>query len=293
MRLDRTQIAIRERSLLDILDLSLRVVAAYPKAIFLGTLIAALPLGLFNEYLCGWMAGDGEDPNARARYMWTMTALVFIEAPLASIAVTLYLGQSLFLESPSPRDILRTVRRSWFALTWCQLILRGIVAAWLLVFFADRSTDFSAGEGWLMVLVAVIGLYRAVRPFINEIVLLEQNPLRSKGDRQMTVRRRSTALHNPTAGDLFARSLMSGLVAAALIIALLFAIWYAKGMLLFQWEWGWTMMHVCVPFCMWAVTGYFSVVRFLSYLDLRIRREGWEVELVVRAAAAHLPGVAG
>jgi len=33
------------------------------------------------------------------------------------------------------------------------------------------------------------------------------------------------------------------------------------------------------------VAGYFSVVRFLSYLDLRIRREGWEVELIVHAAA--------
>jgi hypothetical protein len=31
------------------------------------------------------------------------------------------------------------------------------------------------------------------------------------------------------------------------------------------------------------VAGYFAVVRFLAYVDLRIRREGWEVELVMRA----------
>ena len=62
------------------------------------------------------------------------------------------------------------------------------------------------------------------------------------------------------------------------------------GMLLFKWDWGWMMLHVGIPACMWVVSGYFSVVRFLSYLDLRIRREGWEVELVVRAAAAQIPG---
>jgi hypothetical protein len=48
------------------------------------------------------------------------------------------------------------------------------------------------------------------------------------------------------------------------------------------------MYHVAVPAAMWLVAGYFSVVRFLSYLDLRIRREGWEVELIVHAAAKRL-----
>ncbi|HEV3005055.1 MAG TPA: hypothetical protein VGX78_11370, partial [Pirellulales bacterium] len=38
----------------------------------------------------------------------------------------------------------------------------------------------------------------------------------------------------------------------------------------------------------WIVIGYFAVVRYLSYLDLRIRTEGWEVELTMRAEAARL-----
>ena len=37
------------------------------------------------------------------------------------------------------------------------------------------------------------------------------------------------------------------------------------------------------PLVLWTVAGYFAVVRFLAYVDLRIRREGWEVELVMRA----------
>lgn len=293
MRLDRTQIAIRERSLLDIMDLSLRVVAAYPLAIFLGTLVAALPLAFLNEFLCGWMVGEGDDPASVLRYFWTMSALVFIEAPLVSVVMTLYLGQALFLQQPEPRDILRSIFRSAFPLTWCQLVLRGILATWLLVYFVDRRTDFSGQEFWLVILVIFVAFYRALRPFINEIVLLEQNPLRSKGDYQMTVRRRSVVLHNPSAGDLIGRWVISALVASALVIALLFAIWYAQGMLLLQWNWGWVLYHLGTPVCMWIVVGYFSAVRFLSYLDLRIRREGWEVELIVRAAAAQLPGATG
>jgi hypothetical protein len=38
----------------------------------------------------------------------------------------------------------------------------------------------------------------------------------------------------------------------------------------------------------WLVTVYFTVARFLSYLDVRIRNEGWEVELLLRAERARL-----
>ena len=37
-----------------------------------------------------------------------------------------------------------------------------------------------------------------------------------------------------------------------------------------------------------ARRGFFRVVRFLSYLDLRIRHEGWEVELLMRAESLRL-----
>jgi hypothetical protein len=43
-----------------------------------------------------------------------------------------------------------------------------------------------------------------------------------------------------------------------------------------------------LPVVLWIVGGYMTVVRFLGYLDLRIRREGWEVELTMRAEAARL-----
>jgi hypothetical protein len=53
------------------------------------------------------------------------------------------------------------------------------------------------------------------------------------------------------------------------------------------------MYTVALPAAEWLVLGYFAVVRYLGYLDLRIRREGWEVELLLRAERARLlPNVA-
>ena len=51
-------------------------------------------------------------------------------------------------------------------------------------------------------------------------------------------------------------------------------------------------MQWYVPLAGWLVIGFFAIVRFLAYLDLRIRREGWEVELVMRAEAARLTRMA-
>jgi len=61
--------------------------------------------------------------------------------------------------------------------------------------------------------------------------------------------------------------------------------------------WGWLqgelnvdnwLYVVFLPVGFWFATIYLTVVRFLCYLDLRIRREGWEVDLVLRAEADHL-----
>ena len=73
-------------------------------------------------------------------------------------------------------------------------------------------------------------------------------------------------------------------------MSLLGSLWFFWGMMLFDWNWGPIMFHVCYPLSLWLVAAYFAVVRFMCYLDLRIRREGWEVELVMRAAGNQLSG---
>ena len=49
-----------------------------------------------------------------------------------------------------------------------------------------------------------------------------------------------------------------------------------------------TMLLVVLPLCIWLASMYATVFRFLTYLDSRIRLEGWEVELQLKAERARL-----
>ena len=50
---------------------------------------------------------------------------------------------------------------------------------------------------------------------------------------------------------------------------------------------------ILLQIAIWTVVSYFNVVRYLSYLDLRIRNEGWEIELRMRAEAARIASQLG
>ena len=65
-------------------------------------------------------------------------------------------------------------------------------------------------------------------------------------------------------------------------------IYVVQGIYLAQWQLGRAMMLFGWPLAMWLTAAFVTVIRFLSYLDLRIRHEGWEVELRMRAEAARL-----
>ena len=139
--------------------------------------------------------------------------------------------------------------------------------------------------------LVVVGILRMARPFIVEIVLLEKNPVFAKDKKAITIGRRSRRLHGPSSGELFGRSLIVGLVLWTAVISVSFSFLFIQGLMTNLWVWGPMMVRVFVPLSLWIVAIYTTVYRFLSYLDLRIRREGWEVELKVRAAAAELQGV--
>ena len=55
-----------------------------------------------------------------------------------------------------------------------------------------------------------------------------------------------------------------------------------------RWIAGYTALRVFLPTSLWLVVAFFTVVRYLLYLNLRIRHEGWEVELALRAEANKL-----
>jgi hypothetical protein len=300
MKLDNTRIAVRERGLLDICDLALHVAREFVGPWLGSSLLAVIPLMLINYALIGWMADVDFEQDVPGRFLWNMTLLIIIEAPLASIFTVAYLGPAVFLEKRTTREVLKDVLRCSPHLLLCQLLLRGILPAWLLLLTVDRYEFNGFVEGFLLPVIALgsCGL-RAFRPYINEIILLEKNPLWSRNPATITVGKRSNHLHGPSSADLMVRWISSALIAALLFLLALTTAVVKRGVLIGEWTMSlsddgsalsldWFQVQILYPLCLWSVAAYFSVVRFLSYLDLRIRHEGWEVELLMRAEAARL-----
>jgi hypothetical protein len=285
LELDRPRIPIRERTLLNILDLSLKVSAWLAAPLCAATLVMVLPLMAVNWWLVGWTTTGLDDGLGPLTYLWLMATLIFVEAPLASVPATLFLGMAMFYQTVKPREMLAELKTVLPQLLWCHLGLRGVAVAWGLLAMFRGEYDLGIAVGWLLVLTGYVVIVRARRPFINEIILLERAPWRSRRRSEVTVGRRSATLHDTNSGDLFGRWLVSAAAASLMAAAIGLAGWFVWWVVIFDQPWGPWMLHVVCPVAMWLVAAYFSVVRFLSYLDLRIRREGWEVELIVLAAA--------
>jgi hypothetical protein len=304
MQLDNTRIAIRERGLAETFDLALQVSREFFGPILGLSLLMIVPLAAINYFLVGWMAPvDMDDEFIGWRYMWNMSVLIYLEAPLASVLVTAYLGPAVFLEDKRTRQVLIDVLRCLPQLFLCQFLLRGILPAWLLYLAVDRYSYNGFLEGFVLTCLALYAMgLRAIRPYINEIVLLERNPLRARGTSAITINKRSAHLHGPYASDLIARWIISVMIAALLLGLSVMTVIVLKGVLTSDWpvymelvpeqqlmvDIDWIDYQILFPLAMWTVVALMSVVRFLSYLDLRIKHEGWEVELLMRAEAIRL-----
>jgi hypothetical protein len=77
-------------------------------------------------------------------------------------------------------------------------------------------------------------------------------------------------------------------VSVLLALAFTQTLTVTSGVFLGRWNWGWFMLLIGYPLVLWLVSGFMAIVRYLNYLDLRIRHEGWEVELRLRAEAVRM-----
>ena len=325
MQLDNTRIAIRERGMIDTYDLTLHVIRAFAPRLIPALLLGILPLVVLNELLLGWM-WEPQEPvlitldsefgalayigqvflstdtsRLGLDYLW----LIIFQAPAATIFAESYLGSAVFKQErtlwESVRDVFSLSYRPsptapremgpFWAFLVCQLLLRGTLIAMLLpllVLILGGELDYSLEVAIPLLLLIVVSAVRAFRPYINEIIVLEKNPLRSK-NAPMTVGKRSSNLHNSAAGELFAQWLGSCVVAFLLWHIVFWSV-FVVYMVMFgdNNAHGWVALRIIRPFSLWVVVAFIGLARFLSYLDLRIRQEGWEVELLIRAEAARL-----
>jgi hypothetical protein len=266
MQLDRNRIVIRERGWLDLFDLALRVIRVYAGPLALSLAVGVLPAMLFNAWLLSGLCELDFDGAFPQWYLFWMLIVVLAEIPLVTAPATLYLGEAVFFEHPSVRSVAGGFFRALPQLVFLQTLLRVIFLPMVVTWFVPF----------------------AIWPYLNEVILLERNPLWPRRRAQMTTFRRVKALHAGGVGDMFGRWLASAAFAAMLFAAFWATMQFLAGLLLNEWALEGLTYTFYYPLALWIVAGYFTVVRFLGYLDLRIRREGWEVELMMRAEEARL-----
>lgn len=255
MAYDRTLIQIRERSFLDILDLSLMVVRRWPAMIGLAALSGVLPFAIFDL----WIFTASPDLSG----VWWVPLLI-LESPWATAPLTLVLGGLLFGERPRPSRIARRFLTALPTMILTQFLVRGL----------------------LLPTVAFSLLIPGRLAFLNEVVLLE----RSSGFRPI---RRCSNLCIRRERDLIGQSLALFLFSIAFIVCFTVGTGII-GSGLIGGERTWSderftgFLDLRVQFSLWLTIAFSGIVRFLAYIDQRIRLEGWAVELALRDAGLAL-----
>ncbi len=259
MQIEHSRIAIRERTWSDNLDLALQVIRTNPKALLVASLVGVLPMIVVNYAIIDAYYGDRLSEGADVDAMTLGTLLVMIEAPLGTAPVTLYLGQALFVERPSAnrsRAISPRACRKCCCFKFCSA-RAGRARAHLDHSLCDLALSERSHFAWTQ------SAHFARRATFDHEAQLAVAP------------RRQRRLPGPghrlgLAGPAARRRPVDVLSDSAR-----FAVWDLQQ--------GWTGQILSFQCVLWLVAVYFTVARFLTYLDQRIRNEGWEVELALRA----------
>ncbi|MEO8269009.1 MAG: DUF4129 domain-containing protein [Aureliella sp.] len=300
MQLDRTEIVVRARSALELFDLSLQVLKRHGWEIAVTSALFGVPLLVLDGLATAWILNedtllvaeqiDSPLELMRWRHFWHVTTLFLLQFPLISLPTTVYLGNRIFYQDIPLRTLMG---RLWPIAGRCLLILGvlrlGLVGP-VLELFIDRQQPFDfTFELWFFVIAAGAALFtRALRPFAPEILGLELCPLRSSAAGTISYRVRSRALHRYTSSENIPRFLGATFFGTLLFFMLIAAQMFVIGAISGHWSWNAWFDFVGLPLSLWAIGLFLSVFRYLSYVDNRIRLEGWEIENRLKAEAARL-----
>lgn len=242
---DRTLIAIRRRSYLEILDLALLLARRRPRPIALAAIVGIVPFAVLDA----WLRAGERIPRL------TFLVFVFWQIPIATAPLTLVMGDILFGLPVRPRLLIRR-----FMAGLPMLVFWGILVKPLL---------------WALVVGAPFALVRL--PYTVEIVLLERVSLtRFWG--------RAGALARGVDGDLVLRQAIAVILGLVFVVCCsrgignLTAVFEGDDV---SWDrepqvglWN----SILVQGSTWIAVAFFGLARFLAYIDRRIRLEGWDLE---------------
>ena len=286
MQLDKTRIAIRQRDWLDLLDLALRVTRQHVGGLLGLWLLGVLPWVLVDVGLLsavGVRLGQGDE---RTSQYYTLSFMLLVwQIPLATAPLTIYLSRAMFTE-PRLGEVWRALAERGAQWLWYQGVVRGLFPLVIVAVLASRADatwigffSFAAALHW--------GVSVLYYPFLNEVLLLERNPWQRRPG-GITTLARAMSIQRHMRGDIFVRGVLALFLAGLLFMSLLWSLLGTWSFLNLRQETTPVEQLIATLLAAWLVVGFFTVVRFLQYLDLRIGAEGWEVELVMRAEGARL-----
>ncbi|MEZ6094500.1 MAG: hypothetical protein R3C03_09730 [Pirellulaceae bacterium] len=288
MNFDKSFIRIRRRRLLEIFDLSLKVIRRYPGEFILYLTLGALMMTVINVAIT-YRIRDGGTWQSSAYSFWTNLVLILIEAQVGTMFVTSFLGKAMFESRPTWQNVIQAVISSWLPMLWTQGFLRGVLLLLLMIGFANlTSNDLTSSivVAWLVSIPFL--LVRVFRPYAPEIIILERTPMFSKASNVISLRKRSKSLHSAVTGDSISLAALTVIFGVLLVLIVYAGIAMTLQLLGLVDDEFWVLVNVAWPVALWLVCGVFAVIRFLSYIDNRIRQEGWEVELLIRAEATKM-----
>ncbi|MFK7770093.1 MAG: hypothetical protein AB8B55_22985 [Mariniblastus sp.] len=289
MKFDKTFIAIRERGILDILDLALHVATDHFRALACLLLIGVAPWLLFDFWLIGHLIHLEEMSGV---YFWGMFLLVANQAQIGTTFMTRYLGQAMFAGKTTVAWTVRDVLKTTPYFYWIHGLWRMVIPVALLgLGLRSRDPDmvYVIVGFWIPFFVAVGILFRSLRPFVSEVLLLERTPI-SKKSNQVHFAKRSSSLHGASSSELFGRFVSVGFFMIPLGFACYAMFVSIDSVLNLQSNSEFSLHGYYWVVALWIIAGYAAIVRFLSYIDIRIRQEGWAVELRIRAEGQTLVG---
>ena len=259
---DQHAIVIRKRSNAELIDLALKW-ARQEFAVLVGLFLpAALFFFVVNRLLLGspldWVTLEDESEiPALMIYAWLMLILICVETPFVSSAMRCWLGMRTFRRYRRPRA-------GEALLVWFHAIPQ------LVVFH---------------LLLAPISIFYE---FLPEVILLERTPFfRGKG-RPSSTWRRARQLHKGTFGESLSFGFMFCCGACCVVVGLCSVLY-----MLLETTIGpvgddrieaaaFYLQFMLVPI-LWFVMWFAAILQFLRYINLRIIKEGWDVDLEFRA----------
>lgn len=255
--LSRHSIVIRKRTLVELADLALRLSRnEFPTLFALFVPFAATAL-LINWFLLGnienWsISYELSQFSVVLSYLSLSLVLMWFEMAFVSSLMTAYLG--LYAFSGGERVQKREALAIWF----------------------ERFPQV------FVYLILLRPLYM-FHPFLSAVILLERTPYRAKSKETLTTKRRSVLLHRDQFGETVAFGICVLVVTSFLSLGIFILAYYCLEMFVgTSDEFLNLYFYLLIPGIIWCIMLPVCLMQFLRYLDLRIEREGWDVELAFR-----------